>query len=148
MSLIKQIQVLVGIGILVNKDGNVLITQRHDPTHTQVHLRWQLPGGKVEFGETVQEAIVREMKEEVSVDVTLLDHPPIVGSSIWLYPGKKVQCILIGYLCHAHDQKIVIGCEETGDFTWIDPDDIKRYECLPLAREFVLYAKNYFSQDA
>jgi len=60
----KQKQIIVGLGILVNVKNEVLITQRYDPGNEKTHMKWQVPGGKVEFGETVKEAVVREMKEE------------------------------------------------------------------------------------
>lgn len=137
----NNVQIIVGLGILVNEKGRILITQRYDPSNPKIHLKWQLPGGGVEFGETVEEAVVREMKEEVSVDVTLLHHPPIIGMSIWEYPGKKIQCFLIGYMCRADGQRITIGCEETSDYAWIKPDDIETYDCLPKAKEFIEQAK-------
>ena len=143
----NHIQIIVGLGILVNKKNEILITQRYDPGNPQIHLRWQLPGGGVEFGETVEEAVVREMKEEVSVDVTLLHHPPVIGTSIWEYPGKKIQCFLFGYMCRADGQNITIGCTETSDFTWIRPDDIEQYDCLPKAKEFIEQAKKMMKMD-
>ena len=143
----NHIQIIVGLGILINEKDEILITQRYDPGNPKIHLKWQLPGGGVEFGETVEQAVIREMKEEVCVDVTLLGFPPVVGTSIWEYPGEKVQCFLIGYLCRADGQNITIGCTETSDFTWIRPDDIETYDCLPKAKEFILQAKKMMKMD-
>jgi len=92
---------------------------------------------KVEFGETVKEAVVREMKEEVMVDVAIPDYPPMIYSSVWKHPNVYVQCLLIGYICTAHGQKVKIGCEETAEFRWIKPNDILKLDRLPKRKEFV-----------
>lgn len=139
----RQIQIIVGIGILVSHDGKVLITKRYDPSHPAAHLKWQLPGGKVEFDETIQEAVIREMQEEVSVTVTIPNYPPIVGSSLWKHPTIHVQCMLIGYICRADGQTVKISCEETCDFAWISPSEIAHRDRLPQALEFVMHAEGY-----
>lgn len=139
----RQIQIIVGIGILVSHDGKVLITKRYDPSQPEAHLKWQLPGGKVEFGETIQEAVIREMQEEVSVTVTIPNYPPIVGSSLWKHPTIHVQCMLIGFICRADGQTVTISCEETSDFAWINPAEIAQRDRLPQALEFVMHAEGY-----
>lgn len=143
----KHIQIIVGLGILVNEKGEILITQRFDPSNPRIHLKWQLPGGGVEFGETVEEAVIREMKEEVDVDVTLLDAPPVVATSLWTYPDKKMHCVLIGFLCQADGQSVRITCSETGEFAWIRPEKISSYDCLPKAREFIEKAAMLLNQQ-
>ena len=70
--------VTVAVGILLDPQGRVLITRRAPQTH-QGGL-WEFPGGKVEPGETIVDALARELKEELGVTVLIsepfmtLDH--------------------------------------------------------------------------
>ena len=58
----------VAVGIVLRDDGRVLLGQR--PAGKPWPEWWELPGGKIEPGETVREALVRELKEELDIDVT------------------------------------------------------------------------------
>ncbi|MEE3119530.1 MAG: (deoxy)nucleoside triphosphate pyrophosphohydrolase, partial [Pseudomonadota bacterium] len=60
--------VLVVACALVDADGRVLVAQR--PTGRSMAGRWEFPGGKVEVGETPEAALVRELAEELGIDVT------------------------------------------------------------------------------
>lgn len=56
----------VAVGLVIS-EGSVLIAKRHFYQHQGE--RWEFPGGKIESGETTLEALVRELKEEVALDV-------------------------------------------------------------------------------
>jgi 8-oxo-dGTP diphosphatase len=59
--------VLVVAAALVDADGRVLLAQR--PEGKSMAGLWEFPGGKVEAGETPEDALVRELREELSIDV-------------------------------------------------------------------------------
>ena len=58
----------VAVGIILRADGQILLGQR--PTDKAWPGWWELPGGKIEAGETVQQALVRELMEELGIEVT------------------------------------------------------------------------------
>lgn len=58
---------LVAAAALVDREGRVLITQR--PAHKQLGGLWEFPGGKVEPGEAPEGALIRELKEELELNV-------------------------------------------------------------------------------
>ena len=58
---------LVAAAALMDSSGRVLITQR--PAHKQLGGLWEFPGGKVELGEAPEQALVRELKEELDLTV-------------------------------------------------------------------------------
>lgn len=60
----------VGIGVVIIKDDSVLLIRRGRPPN-QGH--WSIPGGRQEWGETVREAGMREVREETGLDVELVD---------------------------------------------------------------------------
>lgn len=57
----------VAVGVILDAHGQVLVAKRADQQH--LGGLWEFPGGKVEAGETVQQALSRELKEEVAIDV-------------------------------------------------------------------------------
>lgn len=59
-------EVHVAVGVIVS-DGHIFLTRRHVEAHQGG--KWEFPGGKVESGETVAEALHRELKEEVAIDI-------------------------------------------------------------------------------
>ncbi len=71
--------VLVVACALVDADGRVLIAQR--PEGKQLAGLWEFPGGKVEGGETPEEAVVRELKEELDVETKVACLAPLTFAS-------------------------------------------------------------------
>ncbi len=61
---------IVAVGCFVKINDAVLLVKRGHPPNEDL---WAIPGGKVEFGETLQEALKREMKEETGLDVNVKD---------------------------------------------------------------------------
>ena len=62
----KQIEV---VGAILQHDQNILCMQRGADKHGNVSYKWEFPGGKIEKGETKQQALIRELKEEMELDV-------------------------------------------------------------------------------
>ena len=60
----------ISVGIIRNVSGEIYITQRAADEH-MAH-KWEFPGGKIESGESPQEAVIRELEEEVGIVVTSL----------------------------------------------------------------------------
>lgn len=75
----------VAVGVVTRGDGKILIARR--PDHLHMGGRWEFPGGKVEAGESVQEALYRELLEEVAIEVQELQ--PLVEIR-HDYPEKTV----------------------------------------------------------
>ena len=66
MMMTKTIQVVAAV---LFREGKVLCVQRPVNASEYISLKWEFPGGKVEFGESREEALVREIREELSVDI-------------------------------------------------------------------------------
>jgi 8-oxo-dGTP diphosphatase len=79
------------VAIIRNKFNQVLLTKRSRPPMAGM---WHLPGGAVEFGEGHLDALVRELREEVGVEIGILDRRPLAACST-LYPeaGRHVVAI-------------------------------------------------------
>uniref|UniRef100_Q0HQL4 8-oxo-dGTP diphosphatase n=1 Tax=Shewanella sp. (strain MR-7) TaxID=60481 RepID=Q0HQL4_SHESR len=75
----------VAVGIILNPNGQILLAKR--PEHLHQGGKWEFPGGKVEQGETVTQALIRELKEEVALIVSASE--PFMALS-YDYPDKQV----------------------------------------------------------
>src|SRR5690606_11705513 len=71
--------VLVAAAALVDRDGRILIAQR--PQGKAMAGLWEFPGGKVEPGETPERALIRELKEELGIDITAACLAPFTFAS-------------------------------------------------------------------
>lgn len=86
------LSVIVGVGVVVrNQNGEILMKKRNG-SHGQGE--WALVGGKIDFGETFEEAAYRELKEETGL---VGKKPRVVSLSNQLrYLGDGVHCVIIG----------------------------------------------------
>jgi 8-oxo-dGTP diphosphatase len=87
---------LVVSAVLVDADGRILVQQR--PAHKPFGGLWEFPGGKVESGETPEHALIRELKEELGVDVEQACLAPATFASD-LQPGNDRHMVLLLYVC-------------------------------------------------
>ena len=75
----------VAVGVIEGKEGSILLTRR--PEHVHQGGKWEFPGGKVESGETVQQALSRELREELNIVPERLS--PLIRIP-FRYPDKHV----------------------------------------------------------
>lgn len=74
---------------VIERDGKILIGRRKKGSH--LADKWEFPGGKLEPGETPEEALRRELREELSVEAMVGD---FVCASRHIYPEKAVELIV------------------------------------------------------
>ena len=111
----KPIEVAAG---LVFRGGRLLITQRLPGSH--LGGLWEFPGGKREPGETYEECLRRELREELGIEVVVVE---LVESIAHDYPEKSVH--LKFYRCRwQRGRPRPVGCH---DLKWIAADEIPRY---------------------
>lgn len=115
--------VLVAAAILVER-GRVLLTQRKRGTHLEG--AWEFPGGKVEPGEDPKDALARELREEIGVDVTVGD---IVEVTFHRYPQKAV--LLLFYAAERLPGSPEPQAIDVADVRWAAADELRDEEFPP-----------------
>ncbi len=111
-----QQRLAAALGIAFRNNGQeVLLTQRWAPEHSQFHLKWQLPGGGQEFGETIHQTLQRELLEELKLNATILSPLAIVKEAVVTEDnGDEYHISLIGFVVSVPDQDPNIsGDDET-----------------------------------
>ena len=112
----KIIEVAAG---LVFRDGRLLITQR--PAGGHLPGLWEFPGGKREPGETFEQALHRELMEELGIEVEVQDRIESITHS---YREKTVQLQFFRCAWKRHEPQ-ALGCPA---FRWVCRDELVRYE--------------------
>ena len=112
----KSIEVSAG---LVFRNGKLLITQRHQGAH--LGGLWEFPGGKREANETFEECLVRELREELGIEVEVGE---LVESLTHSYPEKTVSLKFFRCRWKQNEPK-PIDCL---DLKWVTAEELRNYE--------------------
>ncbi len=102
---------------LVDKDGRVLVAER--PAGKNMAGLWEFPGGKVEAGETPEGALIRELKEELSIDVTAACLAPLSFAS---HAYDAFHLLMPLYVCRKWDGQL--APREGQNIQWKRPRDL------------------------
>ena len=121
-------RVHVAVAVIMNSKQEVLLAKRLD--HLHQGGKWEFPGGKVEQGETVTDALIRELKEEVNLDV--ISSSPLMEIS-HDYPDKQV--LLDIHLVSDFDGEAT-GLENQ-QICWVVKPDLVNYD-FPEANKPIL----------
>ncbi len=116
------------VAALIWQGGQFMICQR--PQHKARGLLWEFVGGKVESGESKQEALIRECREELGVTVAVGD---VFMDVVHRYPDLTVHLTLFhAVIAQGTPQKL-----EHNDIRWITPGEIPQYAFCPADEEIL-----------
>ena len=110
------------VAALIWQGEKFMICQR--PTHKARGLLWEFVGGKVEAGETPQEALIRECREEIDV---LLSVGDVFMDVTHEYPDLTVHLTLFHATVAEGEPQML----EHNDIQWITPEEIPNYDFCP-----------------
>ena len=123
------------VAALIRRGNRFLICQR--PAHKARALQWEFVGGKIEPGETGPEALIRECREELGVELAVEKR---VMDVVHAYPDLSVHLTLYSaVIARGELQKL-----EHNDIRWIAPDEIPDYDFCPADRAFLTKVREEF----
>ena len=107
------------VAAIINKEKTYLIVQRNRDKY--LGLKWEFPGGKVEPNETFQEALSREIHEELNIDINI--HEKLAEEK---YKDCEINIVLHYFLCSIKDG--TINLNEHEEMAWVDKKDFDKYD--------------------
>lgn len=116
--------VLVAACALVDADGRVLIARR--PEGKPLAGFWEFPGGKIEGYERPELALIRELKEELGIDVTEACLAPLTFAS---HGYDTFHLIMPLYVCRKWNG--VVTAKEGQELKWVRPQQLRAYPMPP-----------------
>jgi 8-oxo-dGTP diphosphatase len=116
--------VLVATCVLLDGDGRILIAKR--PEGRSLAGLWEFPGGKVEPGESPEHALVRELAEELGIDISAADLAPLTFAS-HAYPAFHLLMPL--FLCRRWRGEV--APHEGQELRWVKPAELLSYAMPP-----------------
>lgn len=114
-------QIRVVGAMLTREDGRYLITQR-PPTAT-LPLLWEFPGGRVEEGESDRDALARELREEMGIEVEIFDEVMHTHHS---YPSYEIDFRV--FSCRLRSPEQEIRHLRVHDHRWVTLEEMSHYE--------------------
>lgn len=110
---------IVVTAAVIEHRGNVLLSQRKKDASQG--LKWEFPGGKLEDGEAPEECIVREIKEELNIDIEV---DGILKAVSHRYSERNI--LLLAYLCrHVGGVPMTLDCKS---FSWVPVKELMKYD--------------------
>lgn len=121
------IQHIAAKGIVTSMKGEVLILQQSDPTISG-HNRYHPPGGMLEMGESLQECLVREIKEETGLDAQVGE---LLNVGEWQSERGDTVMQFVGVFYHctvSEGTAIELQSEEVGRADWVSLENIDNFD--------------------
>lgn len=120
----KQVQVVAAV---IVRDHQVFATQRG---YGEFRGGWEFPGGKIEPGETAEQALAREIREELDAEIAVREP---IGSVEYDYPSfhLSMQC----FLCEPVSRQAVLKEHEAA--RWLSAEELMSVDWLPADRTLI-----------
>ncbi|MDG1535065.1 MAG: (deoxy)nucleoside triphosphate pyrophosphohydrolase [Schleiferiaceae bacterium] len=118
------------VAAMIQVEDMILVVQRKEDEKAYKSLKWEFPGGKVEEGERPEDAVIREVKEELQLDIN-----PVapVGRVVYEYPDSTVDLTL--FHCALIDGLPIL--KEHNDLSWTDKSLLYTFDWSAADRELL-----------
>jgi 8-oxo-dGTP diphosphatase len=121
---------------LVDVDGRVLLAQR--PEGKAMAGLWEFPGGKLQPGESPETALIRELKEELAIDVTAACLAPLTFAS---HRYEAFHLLMPLYVCRRWSG--MVEAREGQRLAWVRPQQLERYPMPPADKPLVAVLRDW-----
>lgn len=125
---------MLGVGAIIVEDGRLLLIRRGSPPQQG---QWSLPGGLVEAGERLEDAVRREAREETGLEVEVLKLAGVFERIVRDEHGRpEYHYVLLDYLCRVRGGSLRHGSDAVAA-AWIGLGELDRYPLTPGTQEFL-----------
>ena len=128
-------QPIVGVGVVVIDSGKLVLVRRGvEPALG----KWSFPGGGVELGESVRDAVIRETKEEIGLDVYITKDTPIDAYDIMTLDKEgllQFHFVLLHFLARPKNGVLKPSSDVT-DAKWVPLGEVENYDLTTSVRSF------------
>ena len=130
-------QPVVGVGAIIVCDGKLLLEKRKNEPGKG---KWSIPGGLVELGESVEQTVIREVREETGLEVEKPEHIDVVDNIIRDESGRvKYHFVIIDYFMKLKGGTLK-AASDAEELRWVTFDEVEKYD---LTKTFkVFFQKN------
>lgn len=128
--------VFVVAGLLIDSNQHCLITQR--PADKKMAGFWEFPGGKLNPNEHAEEALIRELHEELGIDVLIQDLKPLTFTT-----HHYSDFYLFMPLFQINHWRGIPHSKENQNMAWVKISDLKNYNLLPADVPLVRFLERY-----
>lgn len=127
---------LVAAVALIDADGRILLAQR--PPGKAMAGLWEFPGGKIHAGETPEAALIRELKEELAIDVTEACLAPFTFAS---HRYESFHLLMPLYVCRRWNG--IVTAQEGQEIAWVRPQRLADYAMPPADQPLVAMIRDF-----
>ena len=139
---IEKRQISVAIAFIKDDKGNILLQRRVDSLIPEADQKWELPGGRIEYGEDPKDAVTRECLEEIGCKIELVRLLPSVQSSVWKRAdGREQHVVVICYEAKIVEGNPVPSDPKVSEIRYFSEDEIGQLDLLRGVDEYINLAK-------
>ena len=126
-------QPVVGVGAIIVSEGKILLERRkNEPSRG----KWSIPGGLVELGESVEQAVIREVKEETGLDVEAPCLIDVVDNISFDQKGKvKHHYVIVDFLVNIRGG-LAKAASDADELKWVPLSEVEEYDLTKSFRDF------------
>jgi ADP-ribose pyrophosphatase YjhB (NUDIX family) len=125
--------------VVIHRNRALLIRRGHEPLKGE----WSIPGGLLEVGEELAEAVRRELREETGLEVDPLEI--VAAFDRIMREGRRVKYhfVIIDYVCRLKRGRLRPGSDVV-DARWVRREDLPQYHLTPMATRVILKSFEFF----
>lgn len=137
---------LVSVKAFIQREDKILVLQLPESNLDHWNYKWCLPGGLLEFSESILDALHREVKEETGLDIEV---ERVLKVTEFLFQGfifkdksvRDAKVVQIGFLCSPITKNIQLSDEHLG-YQWFDKSELGSLSYSPDSKELIMFYKD------
>jgi 8-oxo-dGTP diphosphatase len=116
---------VIGVVKLDDDHDDCILLLKRNAQRTTSPNKWQTPSGFMNEGESAEEAVLREVKEETALEGTIKK-----SGSAFEVVDEWARWIIVPFLILVKSDKVVIDTREHSEFRWVKVDEVSSFECV------------------